>query len=134
MGELATICCQHILMFITQPKPEGQLQNVQATVRPRLLPQEAPVMIAKKFFVFMHLLQCLPGPSYFAIICTGLAVCCFVFNAHEWTFLVQVAWRQCCVKVAGEDWSVVSSKVNEHAVKASDLWAAFLADKKGFKP
>ena len=38
------------------------------------------------------------------------------------------------MKVAGEDWSVVSSKVNEHAVKADDLWTAFLTDKKGFKP
>lgn len=38
------------------------------------------------------------------------------------------------MKVAGEDWYVVSSKVNEHAVKADKLWAAFLADKKGFHP
>lgn len=57
-----------------------------------------------------------------------------LFNAHAWILLVQVAWRQCCMKVAGEDWSVVSSKVNEHAVKADDLWTAFLTDKKGFKP
>ena len=28
---LPTICCQHILMFITQPKPEGQLQKVSAS-------------------------------------------------------------------------------------------------------
>lgn len=57
-----------------------------------------------------------------------------LFKTHEWTFLLQVAWRQCCMKVAGEDWSVVSSKMNEHAVKADKLWAAFLADKKGFHP
>ncbi len=37
------------------------------------------------------------------------------------------------MKVAGEDWSTVCSKVNEHAAKANDLWAALLADKKGFR-
>ncbi|KAL0027723.1 hypothetical protein WJX77_000968 [Trebouxia sp. C0004] len=53
---------------------------------------------------------------------------------HDVMYDGQVAWRQCCMKVAGEDWSVVRSKVNEHAVKADDLWAAFLVGKKGFKP
>jgi len=65
-----------------------------------------------------------------AILCTELATYWFCST----TLLVQVAWRQCCMKVAGEDWSVVSSKMNEHAVKADKLWAAFLADKKGFHP
>ena len=37
------------------------------------------------------------------------------------------------MKVAGEDWSAVSSKVNEHAAKANALWAALVADKKGFR-
>lgn len=76
-------------MFVTQPKPERQLQKVSASselhayASPALLPQAAPIRLAKALFFFMHLLQCLPGSSYLAILCTELAFLLILFNARD---------------------------------------------------
>ena len=37
------------------------------------------------------------------------------------------------MKVAGEEWTNVASKINQHAAKANDLWSAHVAGAKGFK-
>ena len=47
--------------------------------------------------------------------------------------MLQVVWRRCCMQVTGQEWAEVAIKIDQHAAKANELWAAHVADKKGFK-
>lgn len=46
--------------------------------------------------------------------------------------VLQVVWRRCCMQVAGQDWAEVAVKINQHASKANEMWAANVANKKSF--